>query len=71
MFFEFVFGYGLFEANGIDEIEQSKEVVQGSIFDFNRFGKVVKMIAIHPFSSETYALNHFNVVFERLIGKRN
>ena len=56
MLFEFASGYGLFEAHGLDEIGQSIEAVQNSVIDLNRFGKVVKFVAIQPFSSASDAL---------------
>lgn len=65
--FEFASGYGLFEAHGIDEIGQSTEAVQGSVVDLNRFGKVVKLTAIQPFSSAADALNQCNAVSEGLM----
>jgi len=65
--FEFASGYGLFEAHGIDEIGQSTEAVQGSVVDLNRFGKVVKLSAIQPFSSAADALNQCNAVSEGLM----
>ena len=71
MLFKFVFGYGLFEACGIDEIGQRKEVVQRSIVDLIQFGKLVKFTVIQPFSSKIDALNHCNALFKRLIGKKN
>lgn len=67
MLFEFASGYGLFEAHGIDEIGQSTEAVQGSVVDLNRFGKVVKLTAIQPFSSAADALNQCNAVSEGLM----
>lgn len=67
LLFEFASGYGLFEAHGIDEIGQSTEAVQGSIVDLNRFGKVVKLTAIQPFSSAADALNQCNAVSEGLM----
>lgn len=67
MLFEFASGYGLFEAHGIDEIGQSTEAVQGSVVDLNRFGKVVKLSAIQPFSSAADALNQCNAVSEGLM----
>eukprot|EP01018_Ginkgo_biloba_P007513 Gb_05243 [translate_table: standard] len=67
LLFEFASGYGLFEAYGIDEIGQSTESVQDSVVDLNRFGKVVKLAAIQPFSSASDALNQCNAVSEGLL----
>ena len=46
----------------MDEIGQSIEVVQNSIVDLNRFGKVVKFVAIQPFSSTLDALQQCNAI---------
>ncbi|KAH9307285.1 hypothetical protein KI387_035196 [Taxus chinensis] len=51
LLFEFASGYGLFEAYGNDEIGQNTDAVQDSVVDLNRFGKVVKLVAIQPFGS--------------------
>jgi nucleolar protein 56 len=66
LLFEFASGYGLFEAHGLDEIGQSIEAVQNSVIDLNRFGKVVKFVAIQPFSSASDALQQCNAVSEGL-----
>jgi len=67
LLFEFASGYGLFEAHGLDEIGQSIEAVQNSVIDLNRFGKVVKFVAIQPFSSALDALQQCNAVSEGLL----
>lgn len=67
LLFEFASGYGLFEAHGLDEIGQSIEAVQNSVIDLNRFGKVVKFVAIQPFSSASDALQQCNAVSEGLL----
>lgn len=67
LLFEFASGYGLFEAHGLDEIGQSIEAVQNSVIDINRFGKVVKFVAIQPFSSALDALQQCNAVSEGLL----
>ena len=69
MLFEFASGYGLFEAHGLDEIGQSIEAVQNSIVDLNRFGKVVKFVAIQPFSSTLDALQQCNAISGGRVGE--
>lgn len=60
-------GYALFNAHGIDEIGQNTEAVRSSVSDLNRFGKVVKLTAFHPFESALDALNQCNSVSEGLM----
>lgn len=57
-------GYGLFLANGIDEIGQNTEAVRSSVLDLNRFGRVVQLTAFQPFESALDALNQCNSVSE-------
>ena len=71
MLFEFASGYGLFEAHGLDEISQSIEAVHNSIVDLNRFGKVVKFVAIQPFSSALDALQQCNAISGSRFGEIN
>lgn len=67
LLFEFASGYGLFDAYGIDEIGQNTDAVQASVVDLNRFGKVVKLVAIQPFGSASDALNQCNAVSEGIL----
>ncbi|KAH9307359.1 hypothetical protein KI387_035270, partial [Taxus chinensis] len=67
LLFEFASGYGLFEAYGNDEIGQNTDTVQDSVVDLNRFGKVVKLVAIQPFGSASDALNQCNAVSEGIL----
>ncbi|KAF4353813.1 hypothetical protein CsatB_018236 [Cannabis sativa] len=60
-------GYGLFHAEGLDEIGQSIEAVRNSVSDLNRFGKVVQLIAFQPFESTIDALNQSNSISEGLM----
>ncbi|XP_010250780.1 PREDICTED: nucleolar protein 56-like [Nelumbo nucifera] len=60
-------GYALFLAHGIDEIGQNTEAVRNSVLDLNRFGKVVKLVAFHPFESALDALNQCNAISEGLM----
>ncbi|XP_010534767.1 PREDICTED: nucleolar protein 56 [Tarenaya hassleriana] len=60
-------GYALFEAHGLDEIGQNTEAVRSSVSDLNRFGRVVKLTAFHPFESALDALNQINAVSEGLM----
>ncbi|KAH6794690.1 NOP56-like pre RNA processing ribonucleoprotein [Perilla frutescens var. hirtella] len=62
--YESASGYGLFSADGIDEIGQNTEAVRSSVDDLNRFGKVVKLAAFSPFESALDALNQCNAVSE-------
>ncbi|KAI3727034.1 hypothetical protein L1987_66842 [Smallanthus sonchifolius] len=62
--YESASGYGLFLANGVDEIGQNTEAVKNSVTDLNRFGKVVKLAAFNPFESALDALNQQNAVSE-------
>ncbi|XP_051119029.1 nucleolar protein 56-like [Andrographis paniculata] len=62
--YESASGYGLFLADGIDEIGQNTEAVRSSVSDLNRFGKVVKLAAFTPFESALDALNQCNAVSE-------
>ncbi|CAH9135860.1 unnamed protein product [Cuscuta epithymum] len=64
LLFESASGYGLFLANGLDEIGQNTEAIRKSVLDLNRFGKVVKLIAFNPFDSALDALNQCNAVSE-------
>ncbi|KAI3956717.1 hypothetical protein MKW92_020421 [Papaver armeniacum] len=65
--FESASGFALFDAHGIDEIGQNTEAVSNSVTDLNRFGKVVKLVAFHPFSSALDALNQCNAVSEGIM----
>ncbi|XP_026381989.1 nucleolar protein 56-like [Papaver somniferum] len=65
--FESASGFALFDAHGIDEIGQNTEAVSNSVTDLNRFGKVVKLVAFHPFSSALDALNQCNALSEGIM----
>ncbi|RZC60638.1 hypothetical protein C5167_022390 [Papaver somniferum] len=65
--FESASGFALFDAHGIDEIGQNTEAVSNSVTDLNRFGKVVKLVAFHPFSSALDALDQCNAVSEGIM----
>ncbi|KAK9278100.1 hypothetical protein L1049_027658 [Liquidambar formosana] len=67
LLFESASGHSLFLAHGLDEIGQNTEAVRSSVSDLNRFGKVVKLVAFHPFESALDALNHCNSVSEGLM----
>ncbi|CAO2827032.1 unnamed protein product [Amaranthus hypochondriacus] len=67
LLFESSSGYGLFNAEGIDEIGQNTEAVRNSITDIERFGKVVKLAAFQPFESALDALNQCNAVSEGIM----
>ncbi|URE29550.1 Nucleolar protein [Musa troglodytarum] len=67
LLFESASGYSLFHAYGLDEIGQNTEAVRNSVLDLTRFGKVVKLVAFHPFSSALDALNQCNAVSEGLM----
>ncbi|KAI3919325.1 hypothetical protein MKW98_030461 [Papaver atlanticum] len=67
LLFESASGFALFDAHGIDEIGQNTEAVSNSVTDLNRFGKVVKLVAFHPFSSALDALNQCNAVSEGIM----
>ncbi|KAJ4961642.1 hypothetical protein NE237_021552 [Protea cynaroides] len=67
LLYESASGYALFLAHGIDEIGQNTEAVRSSVLDLNRFGKVVKLVAFHPFDSALDALNQANAVSEGLM----
>lgn len=60
-------GYGLFYAEGLDEIGQNTEAVRNSVTDLNRFGKVVKLTAFQPYESALDALNQINAVSEGIM----
>lgn len=64
LLYESASGYALFLAHGLDEIGQNTEAVRSSVSDLNRFGKVVKLAAFHPFESALDALNQCNSVSE-------
>lgn len=57
-------GYGLFFAEGLDEIGQNIEAVRNSVTDINRFGQVVKLTAFQPFDSALDALNQASAISE-------
>ncbi|XP_008796174.1 nucleolar protein 56-like [Phoenix dactylifera] len=67
LLFESASGYSLFHAYGLDEIGQNTEAVRNSVLDLTRFGKVVKLVAFHPFSSALDALNQCNAISEGLM----
>ncbi|KAF8390613.1 hypothetical protein HHK36_025140 [Tetracentron sinense] len=67
LLFESASGFSLFLAHGLDEIGQNTEAVRSSVVDLNRFGKVVKLAAFHPFESALDALNQCNAVSEGLM----
>ncbi|KAJ4830115.1 hypothetical protein Tsubulata_001328 [Turnera subulata] len=62
--FESASGYGLFSADGLDEIGQNTEAVKSSVTDLTRFGKVAKLVSFHPFKSAVDALTQCNSVSE-------
>ncbi|EPS72848.1 hypothetical protein M569_01909, partial [Genlisea aurea] len=62
--FEAASGYALLSAKGIDEIGQNTEAVRGSVNDYNRFVKVVHLVAFSPFESAVDALKQCNAVSE-------
>ncbi|CAB4310942.1 unnamed protein product [Prunus armeniaca] len=64
LLYEAASGYSLFLAHGIDEIGQNTDAVRSSVSDLNRFGKVVKLTAFHPFESALDALNQCNSISE-------
>ncbi|WCJ36235.1 hypothetical protein M5689_017448 [Euphorbia peplus] len=64
LLYESASGYGLFLANGLDEIGQNTEAVRSSVTDLNRFGKVVQLAAFLPFESSLDALNQCNSLSE-------
>ncbi|XP_042039379.1 nucleolar protein 56-like [Salvia splendens] len=64
LLYESASGYGLFSADGIDEIGQNTEAVRTSVVDLNRFGKVVKLAAFTPYDSALDALNQCNAISE-------
>ncbi|KAG7581721.1 Nop domain superfamily [Arabidopsis suecica] len=57
-------GYLLLEVHGLDEIGQNTEAVRSSVSDLSRFGRVVQLIAFHPYQSALDALNQINAVSE-------
>ncbi|CAL9220579.1 unnamed protein product, partial [Arabidopsis halleri] len=57
-------GYVLLEVHGLDEIGQNTEAVRSSVSDLSRFGRVVQLIAFHPYQSALDALNQINAVSE-------
>lgn len=67
LLFESSSGYGLFYAEGLDEIGQNTEAVRNSVSDLTRFGKVVKLTAFQPFESALDALNQCNAVSEGIM----
>ncbi|XP_022135070.1 nucleolar protein 56-like [Momordica charantia] len=67
LLYESASGYALFHAHGLDEIGQNTEAVRSSVSDLNRFGKVVKLAAFHPFESALDALKQCNSVSEGLM----
>mmetsp|Transcript_28485 Transcript_28485/g.54345 ORF Transcript_28485/g.54345 Transcript_28485/m.54345 type:complete len:487 (+) Transcript_28485:255-1715(+) len=67
--FESASGYGLFEASATDSVGASAEAVKESVVDFERFGKVVKLIGFKPFSSAANALEQINSVSEGIISE--
>ncbi|KAJ6802743.1 nucleolar protein 56-like [Iris pallida] len=67
LLFESASGYGLFHAHGLDEIGQNTEAVKKSILDLERFSKVVKFEAFHPFSSALDALTQCNAISEGIM----
>ncbi|XP_027358329.1 nucleolar protein 56-like isoform X2 [Abrus precatorius] len=67
LLYESASGYALFEAHGLDEIGQNTEAVRNSVWDLNRFGKVVKLRSFNPFTSALDALKQCNAVSEGLL----
>ncbi|XP_027335327.1 nucleolar protein 56-like isoform X1 [Abrus precatorius] len=67
LLYESASGYALFEAHGLDEIGQNTEAVRNSVWDLNRFGKVVKLRSFNPFTSALDALKQCNAISEGLL----
>lgn len=64
LLFENAAGYSVFEFSGMDEIGHSMEAVRKSIFKFDRFSSVVKLVAFRPFESAASALKEINSISE-------
>ena len=67
--FESSAGYGLFSVLESDEIAALLAEVQRGITDLNKFQRVVKLIAFHPFDSAENALENINAISEHNISK--
>lgn len=65
--FESSIGFALFDITEAEEIGQDVETVQQAILDLAKFGKVVKLKAIQPFSTAEQALSNINDVSEGLL----
>jgi len=67
LLFESASGYGVFECTSTDIIGADVSAVKESVIDFDRFGKVVKLLGFKPFTSAANALEQINSISEGLL----
>ena len=68
LLYEAASGFALFEnKGGLDEVGGGSKEVQASVADFERFGKVVKLVSFTPFTSAADALEQINAVSESVL----
>ena len=65
--FESSAGYGLFSVLENNEVAALLDEVQRGITDLNKFQRVVKLIAFHPFDSAENALENINAISDHNI----
>ena len=56
--FETATGYALFEKEDFDEVSGSLKQIQKAITSLERFTKMVKLVAYHPFTTAEEALEN-------------
>ena len=62
--FESASGYAIFEVKFVENIAAKTHVVQESIKDLAKFGKMVNLMSFSPFKSAAQALENANDVSE-------
>jgi nucleolar protein 56 len=67
LLFESASGYAVFETNTTDSVAQSADSVKESVVEFERFGKIVKLIGFKPFTSAASALEQINSISEGIM----
>ena len=64
LLFESASGYAVFQVKQFEEIGAKTKMVQDSIHDLSKFGKMVTLVSFSPFKSAAHALENANDVSE-------
>ena len=65
--FESASGYAVFEVKMVEAIGAKTQVVQESMQDLHKFGKMVQLLSFAPFKSAAHALENANDISEGML----